>query len=102
MNEKEHYVTEEVCGERQKNAADRFCRGRERLDKVEVTNEDLKQITVRLDTLIEKQAQQIENHEERIEVLEKRPSQLWDRLVYAIIGAVCSGLVGFLMSGFPH
>lgn len=95
----EQYVSTDVCNERRENAAERFSRDKERLDKVEVTNEDLKQITVRLDTLIEKQAQQIENHEERIETLEKHPSQLWDRVLFALIGAVCSGLVGILMNG---
>ncbi len=34
---------------------------------------------------------------ESIEALKKRPGWLWDKLIVAIIGAVCGALINFIM-----
>lgn len=88
------YVTEEVCRERQQNAADKFARDKERLGHVEITTEDLKQITARLDVIIERQDKQLESLDKRVGVLENRPGKLWDRIVFALIGAFATGIAG--------
>lgn len=103
MNEKGNdYVTDEVCTERQKNAADKFGRDKERLDKIEVTNEDLKQITVRLDVVIEQQKEQLSNLDKRVGILESRPSKIWDRIVFALIGAFATGVAGAIIGLIIH
>lgn len=94
----EKYVTEEVCIERQKNAAERFSRDKERLEKSEITIEDLKQITARLDVIIERQDKQIENLDKRVGVLESKPAKLWDTLIAEIIKCLTSGVIGALLA----
>lgn len=34
---------------------------------------------------------------ESIEALKRRPGWLWDKLIVALIGAVCGALVGFIL-----
>ena len=94
----ENYVAEEVCIERQKNAAERFDRDKERLGKAEITIEDLKQITARLDVIIERQDKQIENLDRRVGTLESKPGRLWDKLIYALIGAFVTGIAGAILA----
>jgi hypothetical protein len=72
---------DELNEERQKRMDERFARDRERLEHLEVTNEDLKQITARMDVIIENQQKQLENHEKRIMEIESKPARRWESMV---------------------
>lgn len=71
--------------ERQKRMDERFDRDKERLDKAEVTNEDLKQITARMDVIIENQQKQLTNHEKRLVEMENKPAKRWDLIVNSVL-----------------
>lgn len=97
MNEKEN-VTEEVCTERQKNAAERFSRDKERLDHQEEKMEKISELSIQMGEMLKRDDLRLDNHEQRISVMEKRPGQLWDRLVFALIGALATGVIGTLLA----
>ena len=56
----------EADEERQKRMDERFERDQARLDKLEITNEDLKQLTARMGVILENQEKQLANHEKRL------------------------------------
>ena len=97
MDEKEN-VTEEVCTERQKNAAERFSRDKERLDKVEDRQGKQEERTQKIETLTVQTAEILKNHDQRLDVLESKPGKLWDRLVFALIGALATGIAGAIIA----
>ncbi|HEX2986116.1 MAG TPA: hypothetical protein VHO71_04800 [Caproiciproducens sp.] len=76
---------DEVEEERQKRMDERFARDKERLDKVEVTTEDLKQIVVRLDVVIEDQRKQLANHEQRLVEMESKPARRWEAVINTVL-----------------
>ena len=104
MEEKE-YVADEVCNERQKNAADKFSRDKERLDKVEDRQDKQEERTQKIETLtvqtaeiLKNQTDTLKDHDQRLDVLESKPGKLWDRLVFALIGALATGIAGALLT----
>jgi anti-sigma-K factor RskA len=72
---------DEVDEERQRRMDERFARDKERLDRVEITNEDLKQLTARMGVILENQEKQIANHEKRLADMESKPARRWDIIV---------------------
>lgn len=76
---------DEVEEERQKRMDERFDRDKERLENLEVTSRDLKEITVRMDTIIENQQKQLANHEQRLAEMESKPGRRWDVIVNAVL-----------------
>lgn len=101
MNENE-YVTEEVCGERQKNAAERFGRDKERLDRQEEKMEKVSDLSIQMGEILKNHEAKLNDHDQRIWALESRPGKLWDRLIFALIGALATGIVGALISAVVH
>lgn len=98
MNENEQqYVGEEVCTERQKNAAERFSRDKERLDRQEEKTEKISDLSIQMGEMLKRHDDELQNHEQRISTMENKPRQLWDRLIFALIGALASGLIGMLL-----
>lgn len=77
---------------------ERFARDKDRLDRMEKIQQDLVGIINRLTYLQENQSKQLEKMEERVVVMEKRPSGYWDKLVTGIIAAVTSGVISFAIS----
>ena len=89
----------EVDEERQKRMDERFARDQARLDKLEVTNEDLKQLTARMGVILERQDKQLDDHGRRIECIEGKPARRWDVIVNAalqwLVVAVLAAIVIF-------
>lgn len=101
----EKHVTEDVCAERQKNAAERFSRDKERLDKAEDRQDRQEERTQKIETLtvqtaeiLKRHDQALENHDKRIGALEGKPGKLWDTLIAEIIKCLTSGLIGALIA----
>jgi len=83
--------------ERQKRMDERFQRDRERLEKLEVTNEELKNITTRLDIIIENQQKQLEAHEKRIVEIESRPSRRWETIANTALNWVVTAALAAMV-----
>lgn len=102
MDEREQdYVAEEVCTERQKNAAERFGRDKERLDKAEEKMEKISDLSIQMGEMLKRDDQRLDNHDQRLDALESKPGKLWDRLVFALIGALASGIITAILAGMP-
>ena len=71
--------------ERQKRMDERFARDQARLDKLEITNEDLKQLTARMGVILENQAKQLDDHNRRLESIESKPARRWDIIINAAL-----------------
>ena len=41
---------------------------------------------------------ELESHEARIKTLEVKPAKLWDKLVYALLGALASGFAALIVN----
>lgn len=97
MEEKE-FVVDEVCNERQKNAAERFSRDKERLDKTEEKMEKISDLSIQMGEMLKRDDQRLDQHDQRLDALESKPGKLWDRLVFALIGALATGIAGALLT----
>lgn len=90
---------DEVDEERQRRMDERFARDKDRLDRLEITNEDLKQLTARMGVILENQAKQLDDHGRRIECIEGKPARRWDVIVNAalqwLVVAVLAAIVIF-------
>ena len=75
----------EADEERQKRMDERFERDQARLDKLEITNEDLKQLTARMGVILENQEKQLANHEKRLYDIESKPARRWDLIINAAL-----------------
>ena len=90
----EKYVTEEVCGERQKNAAERFSRDKERLDLQEKKMEKVSDLSIQMGEMLKRHDDELQNHDKRLETLESKPGKLWDTLIMEIIKLLAAGVAG--------
>ena len=94
-----------VCEEHKKVIDERFARDKERLDHMETKLDDVQTLSIQMgeilkkyDDKIEGQSRELESHEARIKTLEIKPAKLWDKLVYAALGALASGLVALIIN----
>ena len=94
----EKYVTEEVCGERQKNAAERFSRDKERLDLQEKKMEKVSDLSIQMGEMLKRHDDELQNHDKRLETLESKPGKLWDTLIMEVIKLLASGAVGAVIA----
>ena len=94
------YMSAEVCNERNKRIDERFDRDLDRLGKLETTQDDLKEVSIQLSEMIKRHDEQVKNHEDRLSLLEKKPSVWFDRIIGAIIGAVGGGIGGAIIALF--
>jgi predicted nuclease with TOPRIM domain len=94
----EKYVTEEVCGERQKNAAERFSRDKERLDLQEKKMEKVSDLSIQMGEMLKRHDDELQNHDKRLETLESKPGKLWDTLIMEIIKLLAAGVAGAVIA----
>lgn len=101
----DNFVNEGICAERHTNANDRFARDKERIDKVEThqaeqdeRSQKIEILTVQTAEILKTHDEKIESYGQRIGVLENKPAKLWEKLQYAIIGALASGFVAALLA----
>ena len=77
---------------------ERFARDKERLDKCERKVEEISDCNTKLTCLLEKYDGVLDSHEERLKMLEQKPSLWFDRIITAIISTAISVLVTFLVT----
>ena len=70
-----------------------------RLDKLEDLMRVNSECNVKLTALIEKNAEKVDDHEDRITEIEKKPGTYWDKVISGIIGAAVAALMALVLSG---
>lgn len=100
-------VNENLCKERMKLQDERFARDKQRIDKVEkrlddVENEqsDAGKALLKLTAMEEADRERLNDHDRRIETLEKKPNQVMDKAITAGISALTSAGVAGMIAKF--
>lgn len=92
-------VSKEAFEGRCKLDDERFARDKERITKSEDNIEKVTTLTVQMAEIIKQNNLKLEDHEQRLDTLEGRPSAWLDRIMAAIIGAVITGMVAAILAG---
>lgn len=92
-----------VCEEHKKVIDERFARDKERLDHMETKLDEVQTLSIQMGEILKKyddklegQSRELESHEARLKTLEIKPARLWDKLVYALLGALASGFAALI------
>ena len=94
-----------VCEEHKKVIDERFARDKERLDHMETKPDEVQTLSIQMGEILKKyddklegQSRELESHEARLKTLEIKPAKLWDKLVYALLGALASGFAALIVN----
>lgn len=94
-----------VCEEHKKVIDERFARDKERLDHMETKLDEVQTLSIQMGEILKKyddklegQSRELESHEARLKTLEIKPAKLWDKLVYALLGALASGFAALIVN----
>lgn len=93
-------VSEVLCKERRKTTDEHFKRVDERLRLGEEKIDTVEKAVVLLTEMTKQNKKDIEEHDKAIEEVKKRPTQLWDKVIFGIISAVVSGIVTVVFNVF--
>ena len=99
MSEQE-YLTVEVHKEFSERIDAEEKRQNKRLDKLEDGFGQLAQLTSALEVMannMENMAKEQAKQGERLEVIESKPAQNWEKLVWAIGGAILTAVIAFIL-----
>ncbi len=77
---------------------ERFKRDNERLVSLERMQEDFLKLSGQLTEILKNQARQLDDHDERICTLEKKPGLWLDRIAGALLSALIAAAVAYLTS----
>lgn len=72
-----------------------------RLSELEETVKQIQDLTVSVHEIsvsISAMAKELTKQGERLEKIEAKPAQSWDKLVWIIVSAICSGVLGYLLA----
>ena len=95
------YVTDKEF-EQYCNAAEKENnRQNHRISDLEETVKQIQDLTVSVHEIsvsISAMAKELTKQGERLEKIEAKPAQSWDKLVWIIVSAICSGVLGYLLA----
>ena len=97
----EEYVSIEVHNEFAKRIEAEDERQNKRLAKLEDAVGQMTELTVSVKELASNMANMAKEQGkigERLEVIENKPSQNWDKLMWTIAGALIAGIIGYLIA----
>ena len=91
-------VSKEYCVSNHKNVDERFGRDLERIRATEELTRKLSDLTIEMQQMIKRHDEELKDQNTRISALEKRPGQLLDKIVGALISFFVGGAGGMLIS----
>lgn len=97
----EEYVSIEVHNEFAKRIEAEDDRQNKRIAKLEDAVGQMTELTVSVKELASNMANMAKEQGkigERLEVIENKPSQNWDKLMWTIAGALIAGIIGYLIA----
>lgn len=100
MSEME-YLTIEVHKEFAERIQAEETRQNKRLDKIEESIFQIGELTTSVKVLasnMENMAKEQERQGERLQSIEDKPAKNWDKLVWAIAGALIAGIIGYVLA----
>ena len=75
-------------------------RQNKRLDKIEETMFQIGELTTSVKVMasnMENMAKEQEKQGERLQAIEDKPAQNWDKLIWVIVGALITGVIGYVL-----
>lgn len=96
------YVSRDQYDGRKEMVDERFKRDKERLDAHEEALQRLQALTIEMAGLNRKHDEQLGKHEQRICTLERQPADQYGKIKTALITAVVSGIVGYVISAITR
>lgn len=99
----DEFVTYDVHNEFAKRIDAENERQNKRLTKLEDAVGQMTDLTVSVKELavnVGNMAKEQARFGDRLEAIENKPAQNWDRLVWAIAGAMVAGIIGYLLASF--
>ena len=100
MSEQE-YLTVEVHREFSERIQAEEHRQNKRLDKLEESIFQIGELTTSVKVLasnMENMAKEQEKQGERLQSIEDKPAKNWDKLVWAVAGALIAGIIGYVLA----
>ena len=88
----------------QQKTEDRSLRNEGRIKKLETEHEVLHQLATSIAVMAEKMeamSKSVNSLADKVEEIENKPAERWDKVVTAIIGAVVGAFVGWVAAGVP-
>ena len=88
----------------QQKTEDRSLRNEGRIKKLETEHEVLHQLATSIAVMAEKMeamSKSVNSLADKVEEIENKPAERWDKVVTAIIGAVVGAFVGWVAAGAP-
>ena len=88
----------------QQKTEDRSLRNEGRIKKLETEHEVLHQLATSIAVRAEKMeamSKSVNSLTEKVEEIESKPVERWDKVITTIIGALVGGFVGWLVAGAP-
>lgn len=98
----EEYVTREAHIEFAKRIEAEDERQNKRLSKLEEAVSQMTELTISVKELAANMGNMVKEQAkfgERLEAIEQKPAQNWDKLVWAIAGALIAGVIGYALAG---
>lgn len=95
------YLTVEVHREFAERIDAEEHRQNKRLDKIEETMFQISELTTSVKVMasnMENMAKEQEKQGERLQAIEDKPAKNWDKLVWAIAGALIAGIIGYVLA----
>lgn len=83
---------------------DRSLRNEGRIKKLEGEHEVLNRLVTAVEVMATKQntmGESVDRLEKKVDAIEEKPAQQWDKLVGAIIGAAAGAFAAWVLSGAP-
>lgn len=88
----------------QQKTEDRSLRNEGRIKKLETEHEVLHQLATYIAVMTEKMesmTKSVNSLAEKVEKIENKPADRWDKVITSIIGAVVGAFVGWIAAGAP-
>ena len=86
-----------VCAEHEKLCDERFARDKHDIDELKQLTRKVSECSIKLSGIAEQHNEKLKDHESRLDELERRPGNLWDKVVAGIIAAAVAYLMGVVM-----
>ncbi len=91
-------VSKEYCAANHKVVDERFERDLERIRSMEELTRKLSDLTIEMQQMIKRHDEELKDQNSRIFALEKRPGQLLDKMINAVISLLIGGFGGLIIN----
>ena len=89
-------MNENVCAEHEKLCDERFARDKHDIDELKQLTRKVSECSIKLSSIADQHNEKLKDHESRLDELESRPTQWWDKVVAGIIAAAVAYLMGVM------